>query len=106
MKPLEHANRECLEEPPVGNCQVRRSNGQNHSLGKQRRVKELASICDCATEAHPLGSLTRNIWCPEGIVGALISQNKHVPKKMKDTLVTPEIIVRLFEGLLDLVKKM
>lgn len=39
-------------------------------------------------------------------MGALISQNKHVPKKMKDTLVTPEIIVRLFEGLLDLVKKM
>lgn len=36
----------------------------------------------------------------------LVSQNEHVPEHIKDTLVTPEMLVAHSEGLLDLVKNM
>lgn len=48
------------------------------------------------SSSHPLGSLARNQQGPESIIETLISQNEHVPEHIKDTLVTPEIVVGYF----------
>lgn len=49
---LDHASRR-HSDVPAGNCQVRRSSGQDHSLRGQRKAKRVASVPDhVATATH------------------------------------------------------
>lgn len=54
--------------------------------------------------SRPLGPLEET-HSAQGIMGTQASWSERGPEHIKDTLVTPEILVGLFEGLLDLMKK-
>lgn len=75
--------------------------GQDHSPGEWRRVKGAWPF----SGSHLLGPLAGN---PVIIMETLTQQESLsdcVPEHMKDTLVTPEILKGLIQGLLDLLEK-